>query len=274
MFNESNFTIAISTARDGIYNVEKVICELIELKPEVLVCHQLIDGEDNAGYIKFRNELSVKYKFIKFFIDSGKGLSRSRNFLISNATKDYIFISDDDNVFSKQGVNDVVSFMRRTATNIAIARIRSAEGVDFKNYDKHPAEVTLKNSGSISSLEMCLERSVVNELYLFDEKFGLGTEYPSCEEFIFVTDALKRKLNIQRTNSYINVHPLESSGKDFSNKKLNRAKGAAFARVFGVKGVVLVIAFVFKKCFFEKTNLKFFRTMLVNQLAGYFSFFK
>lgn len=269
----NDFCIAISTVGDAVYNIESIIDDVIELKPEVIVCHQLLGKADTEDYIKYRDQLHKKYSFIKFIVDPGKGLSRSRNLILCVAQSQLIFISDDDNEFCASGIHQMCSLMFEEKLDIGLGRIKTPEGDDFKTYTSGVSPVSIKNAGSVSSLEMCVNRKLVADHNLrFDEDFGLGTPFPSCEEFIFITDALKLKAKIQRADIYINIHPMESSGKNFANRNINRAKGAAFARVFGIWGFFVVIAFAVKKCFFEDAGYKLFRTVIYNQMAGFFYF--
>ncbi|WP_028768726.1 glycosyltransferase [Shewanella fidelis] len=268
MFNGSSFSIAISTVKEGIFKVDSIVKELVDAKLdfELVVCHQLLFEQDRAEYISEREALSKKYKSIKIVVDAEKGLSRSRNKALEVSTSDFVFLSDDDNVFLAKGVRETLAYMESNAVDISIGRITTPEGLDFKNYQEKSSLVTSLNSGSVSSLEVCISKKCIRDKMLrFDERFGLGTELPSCEEFIYINDAIKRNAKVSRTRIYVNKHPMESSGKDLTVAKTIVAKGAAFRRVFGFAGVFVIVLFALRKAS-SFNNLSF---ILKNSFRGY-----
>lgn len=259
-----SFSILISTCRDSILEVENVFSDVLKFAKEIIIVHQLLHLEDT--YSQFRDSLQKKYPSIKIILDKGKGLSCSRNIAINHATSDYVFLSDDDNKFCLPGVKSTINLMVENSLDISIGRIKTEGGLDFKAYSEVLSKVSLKNAGSVSSLEICIHLDFIkNNNLLFDERFGLGTNLPSCEEFIFITDAIKLKANITRTPFYINIHPLESSGKNLSDPLIIQAKGAAFKRVFGFFSIPILVMFLIKK----STNHKSFLFIAKNLFKGF-----
>ena len=100
----------------------------------------------------------------------------------------------------------------------------------------------------VASVEIALRRSSIEESRLrFDEHFGLGAEFPTGEENIFLADALDKGLKLLYMPIPIVMHPPESSGQDYDNIKLVQAKGAMFERIFGLKGHAVSFLFALKK---------------------------
>jgi hypothetical protein len=261
-------SIIISTCRDSIFNVEDVFVSVLDVIDEIVVVHQLLDNVDSKLYVEHRNYLVSKYSQLKIFVDPGKGLSRSRNIGLLNVNSELIFISDDDNKFVKEGVISVRKHMDLHATDIVLGRVVTPDGIPFKDYDKLDVNVKVRSSGSVSSIEMCLRREFITKYSLFfNEKFGLGTALPSCEEFIFLSQSIKFKAIIKRIDDYVNIHPIESSGKNLSDINIIKAKGAAFKLVFGFKGLLVCIYFSIRK----STSLSNFLLISRNILKGYLS---
>jgi hypothetical protein len=82
----------------------------------------------------------------------------------------------------------------------------------------------------------------------FDLDFGLGSLYPSGEEYIFLTDALKLGLNVGYFPVVIGIHPDSSSGDDFFSSPIKiQAKRQMFIRIFGKYSFPIIVMFWIKK---------------------------
>ncbi|EHZ7430924.1 glycosyltransferase family A protein [Vibrio cholerae] len=260
---KEQISLLISTCGDGIINIENVFKNIIDIKPEIIIVHQLLNNSDLQSYKVARDSLVEKYKNIKIVVDEGKGLSRSRNIAIKNATRKWCFISDDDNVYDLSAMLKLIVCAENENVDIALGRIAATDEIDYKNYSKYRKAVTLLNATGVSSIEICINRDVfLNSGLCFRESFGLGALYPSCEEFIMIADALKAGLKIKRFPEYITRHPLESSGKNIENKDILKAKGKAFKLVFGeVLGVLAICFFSFKNARPHKSGFNRFTSM-------------
>ena len=90
-------------------------------------------------------------------------------------------------------VNKLCDYLAGSEKNMVFLKIESSEsqGVSFKNYNFHRFTSHLR-SLKISSIEIMVKPSFVraNDIH-FDENLGLGSKFPSCEENLFVYQALK-----------------------------------------------------------------------------------
>lgn len=264
MFTNSA-SIVIATCRDSIFHVENVFYDAYDVVDEIVIVHQLLDSQDYEGFSSYRDELRKKYDKLKIIIDAGKGLSRSRNLGIKSSVSNLIFISDDDNKFIRDGVVAVREHMDSYNSDIVLARIVSPEGIPFKNYLNLKSQVNIRDSGSVSSLEMCIRKGFIDKNNItFNERFGLGTSFPSCEEFIFLSECIKASAIISRIDEYVNIHPIESSGKNLNDLRIIQAKGAAFKLVFKRLFFLVLLYFSFRK----STDLKSFIFILKNLFLG------
>lgn len=198
-----------------------------------------------------------------------KGLSKSRNRAIEYCDSDIALISDDDVEYIENFEEIIVkSFEENPDVDIITFQIKTPDGELFKdNYQKFKFMHNMRSIMKVSSIEIAFRiNSIKIKKLKFDEKFGLGTNYPTGEEVIFLSDALKQGLKILYIPLPIVFHPKESSGGMFKdNPKLIQAKGAMFYRIFGIWGYLVSFLFAFKK--YRMSNYKFFK-FLTYMLEG------
>lgn len=176
------------------------------------------------------------------------GLSKSRNIAIKNSTGKYIIIMDDDVDFSFDSMDKLTKHMDEDNVDIGTYYHKYTNG----NTTKKKEYAFFHNRFNIanpSSIDICLRReSIVDSGVLFDEHFGLGTEYPSGEEMIFLSDCMNAKLLLKRYPIEICTHPPLTSGSDFySTKEKISAKREMFRRVYGRLGGMVFFIFFLKK---------------------------
>lgn len=243
-----NLEIVVSTLQDGIY-------ELVFL-PEFnyLVIHQVPDEKDNDKYYSLVKTLP---KNVRYILSNTKGLSISRNIGLKNSIADYIWIMDDDVKISKENLEQIEMTIKNHP-NVDMYVINHSHMIPpIKNkLSAFPSfkRINYLSAMSISSIDMIIKRNSVNNIK-FDENFGLGTNLPSGEEYIFAIDMLKAKKNIIKVFDIYSHHPEISSGYDFfsSNNKL-KAKLEMFCRCYNpILGYILYSFFITKK---SRTLLK------------------
>ncbi|ATP10355.1 glycosyltransferase [Aeromonas salmonicida] len=176
------------------------------------------------------------------------GLSKSRNIAIKNSKGKYIIIMDDDVDFSFNSIEKLTKHMDEDDVDIGTYYHRYTDGNTTKNKE-YSFFHNRFNIANPSSIDICLRRkSIVDSGVLFDEHFGLGAEYPSGEEMIFLSDCMNANLLLKRYPIEICTHPPLTSGSDFySTKEKISAKREMFKRVYGKLGVVVFLIFVLKK---------------------------
>lgn len=243
------FQVLISTVDDCFFYRD------VKLNFSSIIINQLIKKQ-KSNYDK-----SELYSFQE------KGLSRSRNKALRYALSDICLVSDDDIVY-KNNIEKLVvdTFDRYPEADIITFQVETPEGEPYKNYKDRPFSHSLRTLMTVSSVEIAIRRNRIIKTGLsFDERFGLGTEYPTGEEFIFLSDALRKGLKILYVPIPIVVHPRESSGGAFvNNPKLIEAKGAMFYRVFGSKAYLISVLFALRKYKMARVSfIHFFKLMLV-----------
>lgn len=184
----------------------------------------------------------------RYVFTATRGLSISRNTAISECSSDIILISDDDVRHFDEVEATVLSEFARTGADILTFQIMTPEGHPFKSYSPSAFTHSARSVMRVNSIEIAMRlKSVKDKGLKFDEEFGLGGRYPTGEEIIFLSDALKAGLDVRYVPVPIVVHPAESSGGSlFKNSRLIGAKGAMFCRIMGFGGYFACMAFAVK----------------------------
>ncbi|MDE6649571.1 MAG: glycosyltransferase [Muribaculaceae bacterium] len=235
----------ICTYNEGIYKIENLIME--ENKDiRYLISHQITKSNLNISDCDF-----LKRKDIEYYSLYNKGVSKNRNNLLSKASGDICFISDDDVVYDMSNIRAVIkAFSENPDLDIYVGKIETYKGEpEYKEYSHKHKKLKLKDIGSVSSIEMVLRRSSFeNSGVIFDERFGLGGKlYPKGEEAIFLSDCLKQGLKIEYFPQYIVKHPKESSASSVAyDAKETEYMGALSARIFKKIAILAGIAFSIK----------------------------
>lgn len=199
------------------------------------------------------------------------GLSNNRNNAINLALDsysgngDYLYICDDDITLSIEGLFKAIAVMGEKNLSCLTGIIATGDGL-FKNYATQAYSHSRLSAARVCSVEIIVDLEFVSsKAILFDGRFGLGSIYPSGEEFIFLNDIISAGGKAEFNPIILCKHPPLSSGDDFySSPDKIMAKGAMFRRVFGVlTAFFLCTLFTFKKHYMFRKHVK----------AGYFYFF-
>ncbi len=211
-------------------------------------------------------ENNPKHRAENIFTYREKGLSKSRNKALQKATADICLIADDDIVFLDH-VDTIIldAFEKHPSADIITFQAQNPTGTLLKNYTPKHKQHNLLSIMNVSSWEIVFNRrSVITAGLCFDEHFGLGSQFATGEESIFLLDALRKGLNLLYVPTPIVVHAKDSSGDHLDNPKLVRAKGAMFCRMFGFRAYIIALLFALKKHSLSKFGwLRFYRLMLV-----------
>jgi glycosyltransferase involved in cell wall biosynthesis len=190
-------------------------------------------------------ERTSSYEIV--YTDS-KGLSNNRNNALKASTAKYIWIMDDDVEVLADGCLQAFEVLEHGNSEV-ISTCYAIEGrATRKAYKKSPFLHNKLSIMKVSSIEiMCNRETLVEYSILFDIAFGLGAEFKSGEENIFLADCLNQKLNIMYHPICTSLHPDETSGGNYQDKLQLISKGAIIRRVYGIWGWPFVVAFFMKR---------------------------
>ena len=165
-----------------------------------------------------------------------KGLSKSRNLALENATQKLVVFTDDDVVFQQKFDKKIIKAFN---SNIEYDGFRfqflNSQGNLAKKYPRtfqsRLSKLEILNS---SSVELVFKhKSLTDAMMQFDENFGLGTEFFMGEEAIFVSDGIKKGLKIGFVPEQLVSHSQPSTGQKTAISAIYFVQSAVFYRIFG-----------------------------------------
>lgn len=231
--------IILSTLNDGIFN--------ITLHPDFsyLIIHQITDLSKSKEYNQKSKQLQSLG--VRYICSYDVGLSKSRNIGLANSKGKYLWIMDDDVKIHDDAKNRILKYIRDHNADMLVLNHSSNPQL---TQDAFIQEKNLNrlSATSVCSINMLIKREAIENIR-FDENFGLGSKYPSGEEYIFCCDFLKQHKQIWQTNLVVAYHPPITSGQDFYSTPIKlAAKKNMFIRTHGcIIGSLLYILFIIKK---------------------------
>lgn len=194
-------------------------CSIANIPVSVLVVNQSLN-----------TILDSDYDHIKVINDKSYGLSRSRNLAIQYASKELLWILDDDVVIAKNAFDNILK-VYNLDDNVAIMiyRIVLENGSFFRNYKNLKVIKSIADLIGLCSIEMVLNKSYIQNYNLkFNENFGLGTDFPVGEEFLYAAQLFKAGAKIKFNDAAIVIHSSNHSAKDVMNPNILAARGAIY----------------------------------------------
>ena len=216
-------TIGYSVLADRLKNITA---------PEVDLNHEVYISIQNPQNIEFTLPTNFEFKSTE---SKAKGVAKSRNVVLKNTETRYLLFADDEIVFLSNGIKSAVSYLEANPDcDLVLAQAVDTKGALRKAYPKGITKLTKFNSAKAATYEMIVRvDSARNKGVAFDEYFGAGVENYLGDEYIFITDLLKKGGTATFLPITIAVHPEESSGSRWGTESDLRARAQVFQRVFG-----------------------------------------
>jgi glycosyltransferase involved in cell wall biosynthesis len=230
---EKLLTIGFSTLADRLNNIAP---------PNVDMPHDVFISIQNPQKIEFNLPTNFDFQYIK---SEDKGVTKSRNLVLNQVKTKYLLFADDDITFISKGIESAVSYLESNPTcDLVLAQAVDNQGVLRKSYSKTEVKLSKFNSAKAATYEMIVRvESQRNKGVTFDENFGAGAENYLGDEYIFITDLLKKGSRATFLPLTIAIHPEESSGSRWGTDSDLRARAQVFQRVFGFTAPLIRTAF-------------------------------
>ena len=216
-------TIGYSTLAERLKNISI---------PEVNLPHEV--------FISIQNPMNIQYSLPTNFefrsaISNKKGVAKSRNVVLNSTQTKYLLFADDEILFLSDGIKSAISYLESNpACDLVLAQAVDTQGVLRKSYPKTEVKLSKFNSAKAATYEMIVRvESVRKKGVAFDENFGAGAQNYLGDEYIFITDLLKKGGRATFLPLTIAIHPEESSGSRWGTESDLRARAQVFQRVFG-----------------------------------------
>ena len=151
---------------------------------------------------------------IKVINSFEKGLSKSRNLALKNATSDWCLIADDDVIYTEKFENSINSGIEKyNNSGVIIFESLVCNNVLRRRFPKNTKQkLTAFERFDVASFEMLLNRTTGFKVF-FNENFGLGSDVFLCgEEALVMYDYCVRGTDVSFYKQPIVFHPKESTG--------------------------------------------------------------
>lgn len=227
--------IGLSALNSGIYKIR------FRSDFRYLLIHQVTNGQDYSDFVRTLPS-NVRY------IESNEvGLSKSRNLAIENAKSDYLWIMDDDVDIYDEALPYIYRFITRYNESplLIVSHTLNKDTMETKEKIKR---LNIVSAAGICSIDMIIKISALKNVR-FNTGFGLGTKYPSGEEYIFACELIRSGGRIYKSNKICSFHPeIAPSTKLYPNKDKLKTKMKMFIAANGFTvGLILYMAFCIKK---------------------------
>lgn len=171
-------------------------------------------------------------KDFKIVPTSTRGLSVNRNLTLEMATGEILLISDDDVCYTSDQLRAVIEAFRQRP------------GIDFIcfKYDSkdfpvaHPEKECVLRMPPWWLVSFCMafrRKAVEDSGIRFNERFGIGAEFTSAEESVFLFDLLQAGFKAMYLPISVVSHPGDTTVMRIGDQPdFIRAKAASFCRIY------------------------------------------
>lgn len=235
----------------------------MNIHSNALIINQNQDSE------KIDKHVAGEYKY-RMISKIEKGLSKSRNHAIRNATGEICLIADDDLVYNDNYVKTVLDAYIEYPEADMIAFYVGSLNDNRPTTRQKTKKLGLLYSLKISSVQVSFKLSSIKSHALqFNEYFGAGSTFVCGEENIFLAQCLKAGLKIMYVDKEIAIVKQNESSwfKGFDENYL-KTKGAMFFEISHSLHFLLILQYAIRKYGLYSSNLGFFKalkTMLIGK---------
>lgn len=137
---------------------------------------------------------------VRLFKYRGQGLSSNRNQALTHAKADIVVYADDDTRLKEDTFEKLCAiFEAHQEVDVALFCASTYTGRTLKEYPTEEQDVVAVPSDyHVSTIEMAFRRERIQGVVRYDERFGLGTRFLTCdEEDIWLFDVLKHGLKVR-----------------------------------------------------------------------------
>lgn len=214
------------------------------------------DREKDQNIVR-KNILGIEQK-VKYIETKDRGLSRSRNMAIYNASEDICIFCDND-VEYVDNYQEIIlnAFDTHKDADLIVFYIKRKEKPQPNFADERRMDYlsVLK----IFSPEIAFRREAVSDIK-FDEKFGAGSnKYIMGEENIFLYDCLKAHKKIYYVPTKIaELREVESTWFSGYDERFFISRGANYAAMTRLFSLLLILQFAVRKTKEYKDEMSIF----------------
>lgn len=198
-------------------------------KLKIIIVHQVDDVSHNAQHL-FSHRSDVKY-----FMMLDKGVSKSRNFALQQATGDIILFCDDDVTYSDGFIDSIIDEYVKDSEvdSITFSYSTPTSGV-LSKFKSYPYRHNLRSILSVGTIEVSARLAGVKRVgAFFPEDLGAGSKFYCCDEPVFLSRLIKSGLVVEYRPISICTHPDISSGLSIDNYEAIMSRLICFRYIYG-----------------------------------------
>ncbi|OIQ30751.1 MAG: hypothetical protein BM564_00640 [Bacteroidetes bacterium MedPE-SWsnd-G2] len=194
--------------------------------------------------------LTSELENVRVINSNTKGLSVSRNIALENCDSDIALIADDDLIYPENFQHQIIeTFQSKKAYALITFKAQKLSGGDYRTYSKESKAHTKASIKDVISWEIAFRpKWAKTHKIVFNERFGLGAEFQTAEEYLFANSILEAGGKLWFENKVIVSHPDFNSGMDLGSDRVVYARAAlnyklykSWAYVWLMKYVVFLI---------------------------------
>ncbi len=246
-----NIEILVSTMNINGLSQFQELMKNMNIHKDALVINQ--NWKDNLNYYDQLNN-------IKLLTFKENGLSKSRNRLLENCTKNICILADDDLIYENDYENIVLNaYKEYPEADIIVFYVESDNPNNIKPLLKK-GKVDYLHLMKIQSVQISFKSSKIREANIkFDERFGAGSKYYMGEESIFLYECYKKGLKIYSYPKKIaKITDRESTWFKGFDSNYFKVKGACFRMINSKIYIFLCLQFLIRKFQIYKDTISFF----------------
>jgi energy-converting hydrogenase A subunit M len=233
------------------YNVD---CDIIYSVSHQITKKLTLESLEYIEILKRRNDVIYSSIF-------SRGVAKNRNNCLKLRVPGSIcLLADDDIVYFDESFNKILKiFEEEQNIDFLTFKIKTFDEKDYKIYKNYTFKHNIRTLSNIGIIDVAFREECILKYDLrFDERFGPGSKYPIGEDFIFMTDALKKGANIIFKPIDIVMHGNIGTGQLLKDRIIF-GRGAMFARVFNKLSYMVNLYFAFKQYKNYKNKYTFFK---------------
>lgn len=190
--------------------------------------------------------LSSDHEQVRVINSFERGLPNSRNLAIKNAEGPYCLIADDDVKYQKEFYNDIVKGLDKySEADMVTFQLINENGELHRRYP----DVIRHDKKSISTANSVVIvfklQALLDNDVRFNPNFGLGSTFPTANEYVFLRNALAKNLKLFFEPRILLSHPNVSSGMDVGSDKMVFSRAALFYKYSGILGYLRLCKYLY-----------------------------